>query len=839
MQYIGITGTNGKTTTASLVYHILSKLGKKASLVGTIKHIVVSKEQKSNYTTPDFLSLRKILKKAKDAESEFVVIEVSSHAIAQERIRGIKFTRCLFTNLSRDHLDYHLTLENYFDTKKSLFLANREAISLINLDDPYGEKLLPELNRALSYGNSQSAHFRVKNIKLDNKSCCFDLIYLDKTYPVKASLSGQYNVMNILGAISLVLSLGFPVDKVIKAVSSFKAPEGRLEPVEENIFVDYAHTPDALEKVLESLKGIKYKKIICLLGCGGDRDKGKRVLIGKVAAKLADYTFITADNPRSEDPALICQDIAKGFTKSNYSIVLDRKAAIKQAIEKFGAEDEKLNKNNPNQTCLLVSGKGHEDYQIIGEKRIPFKDREVIKEVIHGKNKKMLFNDLKILKKLLQAKEIRNPDNFKAFETFSIDSRTLVKDEAFIAIKGLHYDGHEFIKGSVKKGAVLIVAEEYIPSGSGVPVIVVEDSYKALGAIARYIREKKNPFVCAITGSLGKTTTKEMMYFLLKDQHKVLRNKGTENNFLGLSKTILSLRDEKIMILELGTNAKGEIQNLSEVCLPNAGVVTFIKPAHLQGLEDLKGIWEEKASMFKVNPKAIAILNRDDNYLAKTKISNKTVWFGKSKNNHLFATLTKRGKQNLTFIIQDKYELVLPLHWEAFITNALAAISGAQLLNISLKSLVRKMNQFTELLPLRMQKQELAKFSILNDAYNANPYSFSQSLKVLKNYPLNKIAVVGDMLELGKKSLYYHQLLAEEIIQSNFACCLTFGNHTLCLKEKLLELGYKRAHHFSSHKEIAEFINQKAKKTPKKRYLIFLKGSRKMGLEKVLDYLET
>ena len=468
----------------------------------------------------------------------------------------------------------------------------------------------------------------------------------------------------------------------------------------------------------------------------------------------------------------------------------------------------------------------------------------------------MIITDFKVLEKILKPDKIYNLYHFKPLKGFSLDSRSISKGEAFVAIKGKYYDGHSFIKRAIVRGAGFIVAERYIPIKPRVPFFVVEDSYQALKSIAAYIRSKKNPFVFGITGSLGKTTTKEMLSFLLTPHFKVLKNKGTENNLLGVSKTCFLLRDEKVMILELGTSAKGEIEALAEIARPNVGIITSIKPVHLEGLGSLKGIFEEKYSLFKVNSKMKLILNRDDFYLSKLPRSKKTYWFGrqshplgdKNKNNHLFACLIgrrshsfrDRGEENSTFLIQDKYELNIPFYCEGFISNVLAAIQGARMLGFPLKELVERIREFKNFLPLRMQTQNHKGFSILNDAYNANPYSFKAAFKSLKRCSSNKIVVIGDMLELGEKSRYYHELLAKQIIRSKFEYCLSLGENTLYLNRKLKSLGYKKAFHFPSHKTVAQFINQKIGSSfkAKKRYLIFLKGSRKMELEKLIKYLK-
>lgn len=472
---------------------------------------------------------------------------------------------------------------------------------------------------------------------------------------------------------------------------------------------------------------------------------------------------------------------------------------------------------------------------------------------------KMIISDFKVLERLLKPSRIYNLYHFKPLERFSLDSRSITGGEGFVAVRGKHYDGHAFIKKAIAKGASFIIAEEYIPVKPKVPFFVVDDTYQALRSIATYIRKKKKPFVYAITGSLGKTITKEMLGFLLSPYFKVLTNKGTENNLLGVVKTIFSLRDEEIMILELGTNMKGEIEALSGIAVPDVGVITFIKPVHLEGLGSLKGVFSEKISLFKGNLKMKVILNRDDPYLAgikrpekiypvrnikfkekMDKSSSGVYWFGKKPNNHLFARPNKEGSQGSTFLIQDKYELTLPPYCRGFITNALAALLAARIVGISLKTLVERINKFQNFLPLRMQIDKIKGFSVLNDAYNANPYSFQAAFENLRKCPLKKVAVIGDMLELGKRNKYYHELLAGQILNCKFSYCLTLGKHTLYLNKKLQGLGYKKAFHFSSHAAIGQFINKRIgiSLQNKKRYLIFLKGSRNMEIEKIIKYLK-
>jgi UDP-N-acetylmuramoyl-L-alanyl-D-glutamate--2,6-diaminopimelate ligase len=377
-KFIGVTGTNGKTTTTHLLYYLLKKMGEKVSLIGTVNYFIGDKVYRANHTTPDYLTLRKILQKIRGKSPQFVVMEVSSHSIDQERIKGVEFLRCVFTNLSRDHLDYHKTMQNYFDTKKKLFACSKECFSIINVDDIYGRRLLRKIRCAFSYGISRKADFCAQRIRWSKGGGEFNLSYKDENIAVRTQLYGRHNVLNILAAIATVFSLGFSLKEIVKLLPSFERVEGRLEEVLSDIFVDYAHTPEALKQVLLTLKEIGYEKIICVFGCGGDRDRGKRRRMGKVAYRYAYFTFITSDNPRSEDPFRICCDIERGFRDNSYMVVLDRKTAIGKAI--------KL-KNKYKNSCVLIAGKGHEDYQIVGNEKIPFKDSSVVKELLRHKKK--------------------------------------------------------------------------------------------------------------------------------------------------------------------------------------------------------------------------------------------------------------------------------------------------------------------------------------------------------------------------------------------------------------------------------------------------------------------
>lgn len=372
-KFIGITGTKGKTTTAFLAYHLLTGLRQKASLIGTIKYLIGKKTYAATHTTPDFLNLRKIFNEIKKTGKGYVVMEVSSHAIDQDRIKGVNFSRCVFTNLSREHLDYHKTMRNYFAVKRSFFLKNINAVSIINNDDNRAKELVNGLKKVITYGIKSNADLKACDVVVDKNGIKFGLLHKGKYFKVESSLLGKHNVHNMLAAISTIFSLGFALNDIIEIIKSFKGVEGRLQEVRRGIFVDYAHSPDSLEKALETLKDIGYAKTVCVFGCGGNRDKGKRKVMGHIASRLADFTIITSDNPRNENPLAICRQIESGFSGKNYLLITDRKKAIAKALKVKGSS---------NDVCLLVAGKGHENYQIIGDKKISFKDSKVIEELL-------------------------------------------------------------------------------------------------------------------------------------------------------------------------------------------------------------------------------------------------------------------------------------------------------------------------------------------------------------------------------------------------------------------------------------------------------------------------
>ncbi len=395
---IGITGTNGKTTTSYLLESILKASGGRPGVVGTINYRFGDKNWKASVTTPESLDLMRALKEMADAGATDVVIEVSSHALDQGRVRDCPFRVAVFTNLSRDHLDYHGSMDAYFEAKSRLFKGlderrpDRAARAVINADDPRGEALIRMTDaHAVTYGLSRGAQVRATQWEATRSGLSARVVSPVGEFELRSSLMGGVNIYNILAAVSAAICMDISPEHIVSGIAQLKHVPGRLEAVENDqgltIVVDYAHTPDALLKVFESLKPLVEGRLITVFGCGGDRDKGKRREMGRIAAGLSDLVFITSDNPRTEDPSAIASQIeqgvveqgmkrlmgtnVEGMSSRGYVLELDRKEAIFAAIRAAKQGD-----------LVLIAGKGHEDYQIIGDRVRHFDDREVAREAL-------------------------------------------------------------------------------------------------------------------------------------------------------------------------------------------------------------------------------------------------------------------------------------------------------------------------------------------------------------------------------------------------------------------------------------------------------------------------
>ena len=386
LRCIGVTGTNGKTTSTFLLKHLLDSASLHSGLIGTVKYVVGGEEIPAPRTTPESTDLQEIMARMREVGSKAVAMEISSHALVQQRARGIEFDAAVFTNLTQDHLDYHRTLDAYFEAKALLFeqLANqatKKGRAVINADDRHGHLLRERIGKrvkTLTFGRGVSADFRASAIRFDGNGTCFQLDAKKKSFLVRMPLIGLFNIYNALGALAAAVTCGTELRGAISALASAPQVPGRLErvPAKRNfhVFVDYAHTDDALRNVLQTVRGLNPARLITVFGCGGDRDRAKRPLMAAASEEYSDWTIVTSDNPRREDPEAILRDVIAGLRGTRHESITDREAAIRHAIDIAGPGD-----------IVLIAGKGHENYQEFGDRRIPFDDVAIAEKAMSQK----------------------------------------------------------------------------------------------------------------------------------------------------------------------------------------------------------------------------------------------------------------------------------------------------------------------------------------------------------------------------------------------------------------------------------------------------------------------
>ena len=377
MQMIGVTGTNGKTSTTYMLKAIAERMGKKVGLIGTIRNMIGDIIIDTERTTPESVDLQRILRQMKDEKVDVVIMEVSSHSLDQKRVHGIEYDVGEFTNLTQDHLDYHKTFENYFNAKKLLFKQSRMAV--INKDDPYANRMMEGLDiPVMTFGIREKADVTASEIDITTRGVQFDFNYKNITSRFNVPIPGLFSVFNAIGAATVALSLGWNLDSIKYGLEHMMSVSGRLEPLptgknEFTVLLDYAHTPDALENVLKMVKGFATGRIGTLLGCGGDRDHAKRPIMGEIAGRFSDFAIVTSDNPRTENPMDIINSIVEGVKKSGceYVVIENRREAIEYAL-----------KNARKNDVIILAGKGHENYQEINGGKHHFDEKEIVAEIL-------------------------------------------------------------------------------------------------------------------------------------------------------------------------------------------------------------------------------------------------------------------------------------------------------------------------------------------------------------------------------------------------------------------------------------------------------------------------
>lgn len=849
LHLLGVTGTNGKTTMATLIKEILRHNGKRVGFIGTTGTEINGepvKTDESTSTTPRVYELYSIFKKMVDSRCEFAVMEVSSFALEQNRIGPAIFDVAVFTNLTQDHLDYHKTMENYYQAKKKLFTDHCRT-AIINKQDGYGERLYKEITcEKYTYAVKEKASVFGDNIKVQGGTTKFWFCTHEKSFPVTLNMIGVYNVSNAVAAIAVCSRIGISIQGIIRAMLSCKGVRGRCEviPTDRDFMVicDYAHTPDALENMLPNIKANIKGRLICLFGCGGDRDKAKRPLMARAAEKYADYLIITSDNPRNENPEKIIDDIVSGLNNSKpFDVITDRREAIHHAI-KIAQKDD----------AIVLAGKGHEDYQILsGNVHIHFDEREVVAEALN--TNKAVHIERKIREQLpvfdiiaaINGKPhlVSHPQMYAYVDLISSDTRTIQKGSIFFAIKGDKYDGHDYVKEAIKAGAVVAVTERVVDE---CPCIIVPNTRKALLDLACYYRSKFSPILVGVTGSVGKTTTKEMIALALSTSYKTMKTEGNHNNEIGLPFTLFSLNHSySAAVIEMGMSHFGEIDRLSRTARPTICVITNIGYSHLENLGSRDGILKAKMEILNgATSDAPLVINADDPYLYSIKlkytIKNKIITFGIENEDADFRAINVTFNEfGSTFDLMYENEVIqsftLPCSGIHNVMNALCAAAVAKISNADMSAVAKALMNF-ETDPLRQHIEKRGEQTLLVDCYNASPTSMEAAINLLADMKPEgegrRVAVLGDMLELGAKSPHLHEKLGEYVVRKNIDILVCYGEYAKYIAKRADELGMHSG--CSNQKDmIVNFLKFKLRPND----IVLFKASRGMQLEEIIEEL--
>ncbi len=836
---IGITGTNGKTTTSMLLFKAMRELGYSCGWIGTLGYDINEQHFDSPRTTPDILELNAIFARMASEGAKYVFMEVSSHALALDRVYGVEFDFCLFTNLSREHLDFHGTMEDYGDTKVRLFSGalKHRSIGLINIDDDFGKHLFGDLKEKEAYvfsiGTSSAdyvIHARLEEDPPSWEQSRFTLECPDANINIRSPLIGGFNIANLAMSAATMNLMGLEKRQIEAGLNSVPPVRGRMERVPNDrgvgVFIDYAHTPAALENVLQAGRALAGGRLLCLIGAGGERDRGKRPLMLNAALKQADAVIITDDNPRGENPDLIIREMAAGTDLwLPWWIIRDRGEAIKAILSLARPGD-----------VALICGKGHETYQEIEGVKHHFDDSEAARKALSPDNpgkfpeSRLALPVDRLMLELVQdipASETSGYNAPQIFQGISTDTRTILPHSVFFALKGENFDGNDYLEDVLKDGSCLAIGNRELENPN---YIRVEDPLPVMAKLHRKYLIMFDAYKIAITGSTGKSSTKEMLARVFSAQAPTLRTEANENNMIGLCKTIARIRPKDgFCVFELGTNSFGEIAALSEVCAPDAGIIMNIGPSHLEFLEDENGVFREKTALFH-RPLDIRIFDADDPRFEDYKANGKCVGFSEQADFRL-SGLECDGTKCSFKLNDEDFEIPYPAGY--FAKNASFAISMGWLKGIP-TPVIRKALDEPVMMPLRLQVRQSGNHLLVIDCYNANPVSMQSAIEYWHGLKpgARHIAILGDMLELGASAPQYHDMVAAMLVEKGCDRLITVGEHAIRYHGRDTRIPED---HFAN---VLELIQSGALQTIREDSVVLIKGSHGVHLEKILPHLE-
>ena len=846
---VAVTGTAGKTSVAAFVRQIYAFAGHSAASIGTTGIERPAGHISGSLTTPDPVVLHVEMRNLAAEGVTHVAIEASSHGLTQRRLDGVKLAAAAFTNLGRDHMDYHPTVEDYFRAKMRLFdtLMDAGKPAVIFADDPFSDAAIEAAKSAglnvLTVGRN-GEFLALKRVEHERYRQIAEIEHAGSIYRVILPLAGDFQIANALVAAGLCISTGVEPSKALAALQELQGAPGRLEHVDTAgngalVYVDYAHKPEALEQMLLSVRPFTTNKVVVVFGCGGDRDPGKRQIMGEIASRLADIVYVTDDNPRTEDAASIRAAIME--TAPDAVEIGDRREAIRTAISLLEAGD-----------TLVIAGKGHETGQTVNGVVHPFSDhveaRAAVTEV--GPSAIVPLWTGQDMADAMQARPFHGlPDEITGI---SIDSRSLKPGDAFFAIKGDNMDGHNFTTAAAAAGAsVLVVNEARLPSLGRltVPLMVVDDVLVAMEKLGRAARARSKAKIIAVTGSAGKTTTKDALAHVLGACGKVHASAASFNNHWGVPLTLARMhQDAEYGVFEIGMNHAGEITPLVDMVQPHIAMVTLVAAAHMGHFKSLDDIARAKAEIFSGLVKGgVALINRDDkrfkllSQLAAGMGVKKIAGYGSNRLSDVVLKSAEYGPESSQVEVKvfgKEYAFHIGVPGKHVVQNALGVLGASALAGADLEVV---MEAFAGLDASngRGQRHQLAvgagSFTLIDESYNANPASMEVGIEMLANSQTNgkgrKIAVLGDMLEMGKFSSKLHAELVEPLERHGISEVYMAGPEMAHLKTALpSEI---KGHYFDDCDALmARFL-----KVPSVGDVVMIKSSKGIGFSKIVEAL--
>ncbi len=818
LSVVAVTGTNGKTTCVQWIASALNSEGIPCGTVGTLGVCLPDGTCLAGaLTTPDVLTMHRSLAAMRDAGAMVAAVEASSIGIEQGRLGHVHIEIAGFTNLTRDHLDYHGTLHNYKLAKFALFETPGLGAAIINLDDPAGLELAQKTSLlhpvTYSLGRDASASIQAHEIQTGSYGLMFKLSTGDGTAQLLTRLVGEHNVSNLLLVSGVLQQLGWDLPRIARVLATLRSVEGRLQIVDSPggsdpahgaalVVVDYAHTPDALERALVALRGVaeaRGGRLLCVFGCGGSRDSGKRPLMGEIASTLADTIIVTNDNPRMEDPQTIVDQILAGMQQAPH-IELDRALAIMGAIWNAGIND-----------VVLLAGKGHETYQEAQGVRVPFDDREWARFALA----------------------------WRAGLTLSTDSRNIRAGQLFVALKGDHFDGHKYLAQVQKAGASAAIVAHHDASVT-LPQFALGDTRQALIRISTAWRRLFLLPVIGVTGSNGKTTTKEMIASILRawiGDEASLATQGNLNNEIGVPLTVMRLGDQhRAGVLELGMNHPGEIALLAKIAQPTVALVNNAQREHQEFMHTVEAVARENGAVLTALPAdGAAVFPGDDAYTDLWRSlagKRKVIDFGFEPRFDVYADeIRAEATRTICQLHTPKGSagLVLAAPGLHNLRNALAAAACACAAGTPIDDIVRGLEAFSPVSG-RMQPRQLADgFQLIDDTYNANPDSVRAAIDVLAQLEGKKVLVLGDMAEVGANSDAMHAEVGAYAHERAIDVLLTFGPASKLAANAFGPQGQA----FDSIEALSRHLKTLVPAN------ILVKGSRSTHMERVVQAFET